>query len=152
MSDPRNLPDDDPQETELRQLFAARQQRDEAASPSYERLRNRPARARSTRRRSWWLAPAPWAAMGALLLALVALGVIWRTWPRSAPAPDLPAREQLTLETWKAPTDFLLAVPGGELVDSTPAFPDPDLPVLPSLSTSPSGSGPEIPSSHSRRL
>ncbi len=31
----------------------------------------------------------------------------------------------MTLEVWKAPTDFLLRTPGGELLDSTPAVPEP---------------------------
>jgi hypothetical protein len=119
----------DPREAELRELFAERERRDEAASPSYERVVHRPAGApRNGRRR---LAPAAWALTGALLLALVALEIVWRAHPGSVPSPAL-SPDQPTLATWKAPTDFLLSVPGGELLDSTPAFPDPDLPALPS--------------------
>jgi hypothetical protein len=135
--DPRNRPDDDVREAELRRLFAERRQRDEAASPGYERLRNRPARARGGR---WWT-PVPWA--GALLLLAVVLAVVWRL--GSAP-PRVPPGGRPTIETWKAPTDFLLAVPGGELLDSTPTFPDPNLPTLQG------GSGSRIPSSSPRRL
>jgi len=102
-------PNDDPHETELRRLFAERQRRDEAASPTYERVVLRPARARHGRRR---LALASCAA-GILLLTLLA---VWRDRPGVAPAP--------ALSTWKAPTDFLLAVPGSELLNSTPTFPD----------------------------
>ena len=102
-------PHDDPHETELRRLFAERERRDEAAAPSYERVVHRPARARHGRRR---LALASCAA-GVLLLTLLA---VWRG--RSGVAPE-PA-----LSTWKAPTDFLLAVPGNELLNSTPSFPD----------------------------
>ena len=107
-------PNDDPRETELRRLFAERQRRDEAASPSYERVVLRPARVRHGRRR---LALAS-CAVGVLLLTLLA---VWRERPG---APALPTPDQPTLATWKAPTDFLLAVPGGELLDSTPSFPD----------------------------
>jgi hypothetical protein len=56
------------------------------------------------------LALASCAAAGVLLLALLAVF--------STP-------EQPRLSTWKAPTDFLLDVPGGALLNSTPAFPDP---------------------------
>ncbi len=127
-------PHDDPNETELRRLFAERQQRDEAAAPRYAQRTKRPARTRSER---WRRASAPWAAWAAATLLLFALGVgiVWKIRssanPSRFPADDLP-----TFETWKAPTDFLLAVPGGEWLDSTPAFPDPDL----------------IPSAHPRRL
>jgi hypothetical protein len=126
--DPLDRPDD-PREAELRRLFAERQRRDEAAAPGYERLLHRPAHARHG---GWRLSPARWAAAGILLFVLVALALLWRAQPGTAPpalSPDLP-----TLETWKAPTDFLLSVPGGELLDSTPAFPDPDLPTLPGSS------------------
>jgi hypothetical protein len=110
-------PNDDPEETELRRLFAERQRRDESAAPSYERVLHRPARARHGRRR---LALASCAA-GVLLLVLLA---VWKHRPE---AQDLATPDPSTLTTWKAPTDFLLAVPGGELLNSTPTFPDPDL-------------------------
>jgi hypothetical protein len=109
--------DGDPDEKLLQRLFTARERRDEAASPGYERVVHRPARAAGGRRR----APA---AVGALLLALVIVGIVWRRLPKPAgPAPSP------SLATWKAPTDFLLTVPGGELLDSTPAFPDPSFSV-----------------------
>jgi hypothetical protein len=125
---------DDPHETELRRLFAEREQRDEAASPSYAQLTNRSTRARAER---GWRASAPWAPWAAATLLLLALGmgIVWKV--RSGADPSrFPAYDLPTFETWKPPTDFLLAVPGGELLDSTPAFPDPDL----------------IPSTHPRRL
>lgn len=106
-----NPHDDDP----LAGLFAARERRDEAASPGFARVLRRPARSTSGRR---WVP----AAVGALLLALIVFGIIGRGWhPAPAPAP--------TLADWKAPTDFLLNVPGGELLDSTPSFPSRDLPL-----------------------
>lgn len=114
--DPLGQPDD----PRLGPLFALRGRRDEAAAPAYERLLHQPPRPRRG-----WVAPARWAAVGALLLALAALGIVWWTRPGAAPTPAPP--ESLALATWKAPTDFLLAVPGGELLDSTPAFPDPRL-------------------------
>ncbi len=124
--DPTHRSDDDPREAELRRLFAARERRDEASAPGFERLLSRPAGVRHGRR---WLAPAAWAA--AALIALVALGIVWRAQPGAAPSRALAAPDQSALATWRAPTDFLLAVPGGELLDSTPTFPDPNLPALP---------------------
>jgi ferric-dicitrate binding protein FerR (iron transport regulator) len=102
-------PNDDSHETELRRLFAERERRDEAAAPSYERVVARPERKRRGRRR---LALAACVA-GVVLLAMLA---VWKDRSEVAPAP--------TLSTWKAPTDFLLAVPGGELLNSTPNLPD----------------------------
>jgi hypothetical protein len=115
-------PQDDPREAGLRQLFSARKRRDEDAAPEFERLLRRPARARVGQ----W----SWAAAAALLLVLVAVGIVWRarsgeTPPRTAAVPAQP-----TLATWKAPTDFLLNVPGGELLNSTPAFSDPTKEIL----------------------
>jgi len=107
----------DQDEAAFRQLFTERERRDEAASPSYERVVRRPARAA----RGWWRVPAT---VGIFLLAL-AVGILWWRQPTAL------SPEQPTLATWKAPTDFLLAVPGGELLDSTPAFPDPNLPASP---------------------
>ncbi len=115
--------DTDQDEAALRQLFAERELRDEAASPSYERVVRRPARAAS----GWRWVPAT---VAFLFVALVALGIVWRL----RPAPSLLPPDPPTLTTWKAPTDFLLAVPGGELLDSTPAFPDSNLPVAPGRS------------------
>jgi hypothetical protein len=120
-------PEDDPREAELGRLFTQRRRRDEAGAPSYERPLHPPARARSER---WHFSPARWAAAGAFLLALAVLAVLWRNQPGSAPPPAL-SPAAATFATWKAPTDFLLAVPGGELLDSTPAFPDPNLPTPP---------------------
>lgn len=114
--------DTDPDEAALHQLFIERERRDEAASPSYDRVLRRPARAA----RGWRWVPAT---VGFLFLALVALGIAWRLRPAPSLSPGQPS-----LTTWKAPTDFLLAVPGGELLDSTPAFPDPNLPASPGAS------------------
>lgn len=102
-------PNDDSQETELRRLFAERERRDEAASPSYERVVHRPAPDRQGRRRLALVS----CAVGVLLLAVLA---VWKNRSEIAPEP--------ALSTWKAPTDFLLAVPGGDLLDSTPTLPD----------------------------
>jgi hypothetical protein len=105
--------DGDRDEAALQRLFNARERRDEAAAPGFERVVRRPARAA----RGWRRPPA---AVGVLLL--IALGIVWMR--HSAPPPPLSPNGP-TFATWKAPTDFLLAVPGGELLDSTPAFPDP---------------------------
>src|SRR4051794_5364070 len=115
-----NPHDDNP----LAGLFTARERRDEAASPSFAWVLRRPARGTGGTRGRRWVP----AAVGLLLLALIVFGIIGRRWP---PAPE-PAP---TLANWKAPTDFLLDVPGGELLDSTPAFPSRDLP-MPAASNS----------------
>ncbi|HEY0556910.1 MAG TPA: hypothetical protein VGG20_21815 [Thermoanaerobaculia bacterium] len=110
--------DGDRDEAALQRLFSARESRDEAAAPGFERVVQRPLRAGG----GWRMIPA---AAGVLLLAIVAAGILWKL--HSGPAPSRSPRslEPSTLASWKAPTDFLLAVPGGELIDSTPAFPDP---------------------------
>jgi hypothetical protein len=105
--------DGDRDEAALQRLFSARERRDEAAAPGYERVVHRPARGGA----GGWRVPAT-----AGVLLLIALGIVWMRQP--APSPALPPSGS-TLATWKAPTDFLLTVPGGELLDSTPAFPDP---------------------------
>lgn len=109
--------DGDPDEAALQRLFRARESRDEAAAPGFERVVQRPLRAGGGRRIP--------AAAGVLLAAIVVAGIVWKL--HSGPAPSRSPRspERPTLASWKAPTDFLLAVPGGELIDSTPAFPDP---------------------------
>jgi hypothetical protein len=107
-----NPHDSDPDESVLERLFTARERRDEAAAPSVARVLRRPAR--GVRGGRW--VPAT---VGLLLLALIFFGIIDKHHPEPAP----------TLATWKAPTDFLLNVPGGELLDSTPAFPSPNLPL-----------------------
>lgn len=112
----------DQDDAALQRLFAERERRDEAASPRYERVVHRPVRAIRARR---WVP----ATVGLFLIAMIVLGIVWRH-RQPAPPPSL-TPEQPTLTTWKAPTDFLLAVPGGELLDSTPAFPDPNLPASP---------------------
>jgi hypothetical protein len=113
-------PQDDPREANLHQLFAARQRRDEEAAPGFERLLRRPARiARASR----WSS----AAAAALLLMLIAVGIVWRV---RTGRQSLESSEHPTLATWKAPTDFLLDVPGSELLSSTPRFPDPNKEIL----------------------
>jgi hypothetical protein len=110
--------DGNPDEAALQRLLSARERRDEAAAPGYERVVHRPARAGG----GGWRVPAT---AGVLLLALIASGILAIVWTRhSGPSPAL-SPSGSTLATWKAPTDFLLTVPGGELLDSTPAFPDP---------------------------
>jgi hypothetical protein len=116
----------------LQRLFSERQRRDEAAAPGFERVVHRPARGAGAG--GWRRVPA---SAGLLLLALVlaVAGIVWRQLPGPAPLPAASA-DRPTLAsgsaTWKAPTDFLLAVPGRELLDSTPSFPDPQIPAPPS--------------------
>ena len=109
--------DDDPDEAALQRLFSARESRDEAAAPGFERVVQRP----SPRRRR----TADPGCRGRAPGGDRRRGIVWKL--HSGPAPSRPPRspEGPTLASWKAPTDFLLTVPGGELIDSTPAFPDP---------------------------
>lgn len=106
--------DGDRDEAALQRLFSARESRDEAAAPGFERVVQRPLRVRGGRRIP--------AVAGVLLLAIAVAGIVWKLHPGPAQTQSL---KPPTLASWKAPTDFLLAVPGGELIDSTPAFPDP---------------------------
>lgn len=63
---------------------------------------------RGSPRRRWLAIPA---------LAAVALAVVL-LWPRRPPPPGL----ALGGAVWTAPTDFLLDLPGGELLRETPRF------------------------------
>jgi hypothetical protein len=112
-------PQDDPRDAEIRRLFAARGRRDEDAAPGFERLLRRPAHVGRAGRWSW--------AAAALLLVLIGGGIAWRV---RTGTQSLESSGQPTLATWKAPTDFLLNVPGGELLSSTPRFPDPNKEIL----------------------
>jgi len=88
---------------DLREAFAALRREDGKTAPSFEALR---ARARPRRR----------APLGGLLaaasVAAALLGIVVR-----GPDPPPPAAE---LESWIAPTDFLLDTPGREILGTVP--------------------------------
>lgn len=102
---------------DLRRLFRERRDADEAGAPPFSRVR-RPAAARG-RRSSRRLIAAPAIAVVAVVLAVLLL--------REENAPKSPGPEAVasrassaTWEDWTAPTDFLLEIPGRELLASTP--------------------------------
>jgi hypothetical protein len=126
--------DDDP---DLQRLFAARRRRDESGAPPFQRVLRpvfqRAAREGKRRRRRTALRPAIAVALCALCLLAVWAARRWRG-PLGVPGATLP-----TLEAWRAPTDFLLAVPGKAILDSTPSLSDSRLPAAPNPNR-PSGS------------
>ena len=92
----RELHEDDPRPPEYRSL---------AASPS------RQGRPRVVARAAWGIAAA--VAAGAVLLALSLR-------ERRAPGQDEMLRLAASLNSWEAPTDFLLSTPGAEFLQSSP--------------------------------
>lgn len=62
-----------------------------------------------------------WRAAFAAALAVLALGVALNRWMRPRPGPA----ELSRIMEWRAPSDSLLATPGGELLRSTPRLGEP---------------------------
>jgi hypothetical protein len=142
-------------DNDLRRRFAALRRAEAPHAPDFERLLSRPVAPRPPRA----AARAGLAALAAVLVA--ALGL---TLYRSAPRPVVPpaAREPApaaaptpadlpSLARWRAPTDFLLATPGRELLYTLPRIgvatpavtdssrsPDPTAPASPSGQEHPS--------------
>lgn len=111
-------------DSRLSRLFAEARQLDETRAPSLLRLRAR----RSASPRPILVAlPAI-----ATMLVLAAAGVF--LWPRLAPETPSPT-PGMSLESWEAPTDFLLSTPGSELLGPPPALPGP-MPQLPRVERS----------------
>ncbi len=106
-------------ESDLRGLFQEARQADEASAPAFDKLRERarigdrhPSRARSV-------------ALAALaaVLGVVGLAVmlLQRPEPESARTGEgAIGPKAVSLSDWEAPTDFLLDIPGRELLQSTP--------------------------------
>ena len=101
-------PDDAP---DLRRAFAELRASDAASAPPYEQVR-----ARVSRRRPR-LAPWPALVVAGALAAAVISGLAVRRRPEPTPLPAAPS-----FEAWTAPTDFLLATPGREIVETVPAI------------------------------
>lgn len=103
-------------ESELHRLFRELRHADEASAPSFRQVRAR-ARAHDSGpyRRPLFFAVALAAFFGTLSLALLLL-------PRQRREARPPV-SLASLEEWKAPTDFLLEIPGRELLESTPSIP-----------------------------
>jgi hypothetical protein len=85
-------------DTSLRDAFAGLRAEESAHAPHFDHM----VRPRAARR-----PPALWA-FAAMLLIVVTLML----WPHRSKQPSITA--------WRAPTDFLLATPGRELLQSTP--------------------------------
>jgi hypothetical protein len=89
----------------LRDAFAELRRVEAERAPQFERLWYvDPARSRLR------VGPFPRLALAALLLLVVVLALV----------PMLRRPPQPSITAWKAPTDFLLATPGRELLHSTP--------------------------------
>lgn len=97
--------DDDQDDADLRQAFAALRREEAKAAPTFEAVR---AQARGRPRR---LAP-----LGGLLVAAsVAAAILGIVVRRPDPPPPMASMEQ-----WIAPTDFLLDTPGREILQTVP--------------------------------
>jgi len=101
-------PGDD--ETDLRGLFAALRRQDSAKTPAFETLLAGAAAGRG-RRRPWPRGGGLLAAASLVVAALAAVAVLR--------APPPPARV-VSIEEWRAPTDFLLRTPGREILETVP--------------------------------
>jgi hypothetical protein len=107
----KNLRDDGREDDDLRRRFAVLRRDDEQGIPEFARLWRGKAHAPRSKR--------GWVVAAAFALVLVALG--WRLTQRLPPARPKPADVSVVLITeWKAPTDFLLATPGRELLSTVP--------------------------------
>lgn len=106
-------------DSDLRELFSRLRQEEAEGAPAFAELRQ----ALPARRR----APLRVGLLAAVALAGVVLAVrLGLERPEPAPIPT----DMLSVTTWKAPTDFLLATPGREVLSTVPRFGG-DLPTLP---------------------
>jgi len=102
---------------DLRRLFRERRDTDEAGAPPFSRVRrSEAARVRRSNRRSIAI---PAIAAVAVVLAVILLRE--ETTPKSLrPEAVASGASSPRWEDWTAPTDFLLEIPGRELLASTP--------------------------------
>jgi len=96
---------------DLRKRFAALRRGDEAQAPPFA--------IREGERGGGWATGRLFVA-AACFAAAIAL-VLWLR-PVFAPPRLAPAEPAVSITEWKAPTDFLLDTPGGELLRSVPVF------------------------------
>lgn len=104
-------------ESDLRGLFQEARQADEASAPAFDKVRERARMRHPSQTRGVALAAL------AAVLGLVGLAVmlLQRPEPESARTGDATVgRKAVSLSEWEAPTDFLLDIPGRELLQSTP--------------------------------
>jgi len=109
---------DRPRDQRLREAFTRLSREIAPLAPDAERFVGR---ARAARRRADVRSLAPGLAL-ASLLAVLTIAAVWSA--RRAGERERVARQaaQLGDGPWRAPTDFLLDVPGAELLRTTPSF------------------------------
>jgi len=101
---------------ELREGFTRLRAEEERGAPAFSALRGHAGHAAAPRRRL--LAPLALAAA-----AVLAAAMLWRREsPPSPPVPPAAAPSAISLDQWRAPTDFLLQTPGRELLSTVPAL------------------------------
>lgn len=102
-------------ERRLRELFESARRRDEASAPRFQEVlrRERPTE------RAVRIPLAARVAAIAIVLALIGLLAVSRRVARPTGDPSV-AGELLSSGRWSGPTDFLLATPGRDLIQSTP--------------------------------
>jgi hypothetical protein len=100
---------------DLRARFAALRRQDAARTPGFTQVLQRTRRAFITR-------TSVLAATACLLIAVIAVSLIWISQNRSPPAPPNAAP---SLADWRAPTDFLLNIPGQVLLRTVPRIGEP---------------------------
>jgi len=94
----------------LRDVFRAERASDQAWIPSFERVRA----ARAVHRRRGWL---PALGFVCLVTVLVAVGLLRRN--------PIPPLVRMRVGELRAPTDFLLNLPGAELLETVPEIGNP---------------------------
>ncbi len=104
---------------DLRSLFQAARQADEASAPAFDKVRHRvPTRDENPGRRGRVLLAAVAAVVGVVGLALI---LFKPREPDGAASGDATVgRKAVSLSEWEGPTDFLLKTPGQEFLESTP--------------------------------
>ncbi|MGH7615511.1 MAG: hypothetical protein ACREMW_15890 [Gemmatimonadales bacterium] len=120
----------EPDDAELRRLFAELRQTDGGHHPSapsfaviWERAALRAGRHRPVSR-AWRLATA-----GALIAAVLVGVIVWRR-------VSAPARQAVEISRWQSPTEFLLRGPGGALLSAVPTITTSAVPLLPTTNAS----------------
>ena len=100
-----------PDDSELRRRFAQLRESDRERTPGFAQTcsATRARRRGPTAFRVWPLA--------AGLVTAAALAAVWLTPTRTPPAPLAPA-----IADWRAPTDFLLRTPGGDVLGAMPVL------------------------------
>lgn len=97
---------------DLGERFAAWRREEETGAPRFERVWPRAAGSHARRAGPWLVAAAAGLSLAAFFLLRVA--------PRAEPRVPL-----VSITGWKAPTDFLLQVPGREILNSVPRLGQP---------------------------